>query len=203
MNSDDGRRPFAFERRRPCARARSACWRSVLRTGCRISASISRSSTTTAERVIATTRRAYPSLDIPFPFALAAFRRRRRRSFRRDRRQARQLAGSRRAGARGLRSRHRQRAARCRRRRAMALSRRGERASASAARKGSRSRASTCSRAARFRPIPTDPLRVDAAVLARLDAGAIGAGFQVARGQSAGRPRRPRRAAARARHAGR
>ena len=64
-------------------------------------------------------------------------------------------------------------------------------------------RASRCSRPALSRPMPRDPLRADADVLANLAVADLARGFQVARRQSAGRPRGPRRSAAPPRQAGR
>ena len=131
-----------------------------------------------ADLVVATTRKNYPTLDVPFhsrwrhfvvdgatagPKSLTA-------TAWRD---------ATRTGARRIRSRHRQRAARRRRRAAMALSRCRERAKASAAPRGWRSRASTCSRTALSRRDPDDPLRADAAALARVDTATLGHGFQV------------------------
>ena len=68
--------------------------------------------------------------------------------------------------------------------------------SASRAPRASASRAFAPSWPGAFSSDAGDPLRVDAAALAALDARALAAVFQVQRRQPAGRPRRPRRAAA-------
>ena len=156
----------------------------------------------TAERVLAVTRQAYPSLDIPFHSRWRHFVVDGDDRFAALARQG-IVARCRRPRARRIRSRHRQRLSRCRRGQRNGVIAIPSPARPSAAPRDWRWPASTCSRAARFRPIPRTRLRVDAAVLAQLERRATGGRLSGHVGQSAGRPRWPRRLAAVARRAGR
>ena len=130
----------------------------------------------TVDLVLETTRKAYPSLDVPFHS--------RWRHFGIDWRDRWAAIGPHwpdRAAARPrrIRSGHRQRLSRCRRRPVMALPRSGAPARPSAVRKAWRWPALRCSRAAPSRPIRCSPLRVDAEVLANLSVADIERGMQV------------------------
>ena len=148
----------------------------------------------TAERVLAVTRQAYPSLDVPFHSRWRHF----------------VVNGEDRFAALAAKASWRDRAARARAEFDLAIVSVFLDAGAGAAWRYSdgpsgqrigRSEGlalASLDMFARgaFSADPNDPLRVDASVLAQLTAEQLAQGFQVTRGQPAGRPRRPRRFAA-------